>query len=82
MSPNPIPPGITKLSSPTPSPNPSSSPSASASKSKTTIRKIGTDILDNKCSWCVNTALGDVTPAERSATCSCIAKRIHDVCKT
>jgi len=29
------------------------------------IGKIGTDILDNKCSWCINTALAHVTPAQR-----------------
>ena len=30
------------------------------------IGKIGTDILDNKCSWCINTALALATP-EQSA---------------
>ena len=30
------------------------------------IGKVGTDILDNKCSWCVNTALARVTPAQRA----------------
>lgn len=29
------------------------------------IGKIGTDIIDNKCSWCVNTALAVATPAQR-----------------
>ncbi|KIY72871.1 farnesyl-diphosphate synthase [Cylindrobasidium torrendii FP15055 ss-10] len=29
------------------------------------IGKIGTDILDNKCSWCVNTALARATPEQR-----------------
>ena len=29
------------------------------------IGKIGTDIVDNKCSWCVNTALALATPAQR-----------------
>lgn len=29
------------------------------------IGKIGTDILDNKCSWLVNTALAVVTPEQR-----------------
>ncbi|EIW77632.1 farnesyl-pyrophosphate synthetase [Coniophora puteana RWD-64-598 SS2] len=29
------------------------------------IGKRGTDIVDNKCSWCVNTALGVVSPAQR-----------------
>lgn len=29
------------------------------------IGKIGTDILDNKCSWCINTALARATPAQR-----------------
>ncbi|KAK0430194.1 hypothetical protein EV421DRAFT_1860007 [Armillaria borealis] len=45
------------------------------------IGKIGTDILDNKCSWCVNTALSEGL-IKRSVTCSCIAEQIHDVCKT
>ncbi|WVQ74823.1 hypothetical protein IAR50_004430 [Cryptococcus sp. DSM 104548] len=30
------------------------------------IGKIGTDILDNKCSWNINTALAHATPAQRS----------------
>ncbi|CCM04365.1 uncharacterized protein FIBRA_06538 [Fibroporia radiculosa] len=30
------------------------------------IGKIGTDIVDNKCSWCVNTALARATPAQRA----------------
>jgi farnesyl diphosphate synthase len=30
------------------------------------IGKIGTDILDNKCSRCVNTVLARVTPAQRA----------------
>ncbi|PBK90970.1 Polyprenyl synthetase [Armillaria gallica] len=29
------------------------------------VGKIGTDILDNKCSWCVNTALAVCTPEQR-----------------
>lgn len=29
------------------------------------IGKIGTDIIDNKCSWCVNVALRHATPAQR-----------------
>ncbi|KAI0816067.1 farnesyl-diphosphate synthase [Trametes gibbosa] len=29
------------------------------------LGKIGTDIIDNKCSWCVNTALALATPAQR-----------------
>ncbi|KAF9232234.1 isoprenoid synthase domain-containing protein [Melanogaster broomeanus] len=29
------------------------------------IGKIGTDIMDNKCSWCVNIALSVATPAQR-----------------
>ncbi|KAF7977280.1 hypothetical protein HWV62_604 [Athelia sp. TMB] len=29
------------------------------------IGKIGTDIIDNKCSWCVNTALAVATPSQR-----------------
>lgn len=30
------------------------------------IGKIGTDIVDNKCSWCVNTALALATPVQRA----------------
>ncbi|KAH7922239.1 hypothetical protein BV22DRAFT_1106728 [Leucogyrophana mollusca] len=30
------------------------------------IGKIGTDIVDNKCSWCVNVALAHATPAQRA----------------
>jgi farnesyl diphosphate synthase len=30
------------------------------------IGKIGTDIIDNKCSWCVNTALALATPEQRA----------------
>ena len=30
------------------------------------IGKIGTDILDNKCSWCINTALAHATPTQRA----------------
>jgi len=30
------------------------------------IGKIGTDIVDNKCSWCVNTALARANPAQRA----------------
>lgn len=29
------------------------------------LGKVGTDIIDNKCSWCVNTALALATPAQR-----------------
>jgi farnesyl diphosphate synthase len=29
------------------------------------IGKIGTDIVDNKCSWCINTALAIASPAQR-----------------
>ncbi|KAG6820016.1 hypothetical protein H0H93_006480 [Arthromyces matolae] len=29
------------------------------------LGKIGTDIVDNKCSWCVNTVMGLCTPAQR-----------------
>ncbi|KAF9444208.1 isoprenoid biosynthesis-related protein [Macrolepiota fuliginosa MF-IS2] len=29
------------------------------------IGKIGTDIIDNKCSWCINTALLHASPAQR-----------------
>lgn len=29
------------------------------------LGKIGTDILDNKCSWCINTALAIATPEQR-----------------
>lgn len=29
------------------------------------IGKIGTDIIDNKCSWCINTALAAATLAQR-----------------
>ncbi|KZT68300.1 farnesyl-diphosphate synthase [Daedalea quercina L-15889] len=30
------------------------------------IGKVGTDIIDNKCSWCVNTALAHATPEQRA----------------
>ncbi|KAL0954189.1 hypothetical protein HGRIS_005317 [Hohenbuehelia grisea] len=30
------------------------------------LGKIGTDIIDNKCSWCINTALAKVTPEQRA----------------
>ncbi|TFK46254.1 farnesyl-diphosphate synthase [Heliocybe sulcata] len=30
------------------------------------IGKVGTDILDNKCSWCVNTALALASPEQRA----------------
>ncbi|KAJ7265926.1 farnesyl-diphosphate synthase [Mycena haematopus] len=30
------------------------------------LGKVGTDILDNKCSWCVNTALAVATPEQRA----------------
>ncbi|KAF7301192.1 Fructose-bisphosphate aldolase [Mycena indigotica] len=30
------------------------------------LGKIGTDIVDNKCSWCINTALAVVTPEQRA----------------
>ncbi|KAI0783522.1 farnesyl-diphosphate synthase [Abortiporus biennis] len=30
------------------------------------IGKIGTDIIDNKCSWCINTALAYATPEQRA----------------
>jgi farnesyl diphosphate synthase len=30
------------------------------------IGKIGTDILDNKCSWCINTALAQANSAQRA----------------
>ncbi|KAJ3711139.1 farnesyl-diphosphate synthase [Lentinula raphanica] len=29
------------------------------------IGKVGTDIIDNKCSWCINTALSLATPEQR-----------------
>ena len=29
------------------------------------LGKVGTDIIDNKCSWCVNTALALATPEQR-----------------
>ncbi|KIK60357.1 hypothetical protein GYMLUDRAFT_43657 [Collybiopsis luxurians FD-317 M1] len=29
------------------------------------IGKVGTDIVDNKCSWCINTALSVATPEQR-----------------
>ena len=31
-----------------------------------TLGKIGTDILDNKCSWVINTALANVSPEQRA----------------
>jgi farnesyl diphosphate synthase len=30
------------------------------------IGKIGTDIVDNKCSWCINIALAHANPAQRA----------------
>ncbi|TFY71848.1 hypothetical protein EVG20_g1151 [Dentipellis fragilis] len=30
------------------------------------LGKVGTDIVDGKCSWCVNTALAHCTPAQRT----------------
>ena len=30
------------------------------------LGKVGTDIIDNKCSWCVNTALAIATPEQRA----------------
>ncbi len=30
------------------------------------IGKIGTDIVDNKCSWCINTALARANPTQRT----------------
>jgi farnesyl diphosphate synthase len=30
------------------------------------IGKIGTDIMDNKCSWCINTTLAHATPTQRA----------------
>ncbi|KAF8268655.1 farnesyl diphosphate synthase [Lactarius quietus] len=30
------------------------------------IGKIGTDIVDNKCSWCINTALARANPSQRA----------------
>jgi farnesyl diphosphate synthase len=30
------------------------------------IGKVGTDIVDNKCSWCINTALTLASPAQRA----------------
>ncbi|KAJ7430989.1 farnesyl-diphosphate synthase [Mycena galericulata] len=30
------------------------------------LGKIGTDIVDNKCSWCINTALAVATPEQRA----------------
>jgi len=30
------------------------------------IGKIGTDIMDNKCSWCINTALAHANPTQRT----------------
>lgn len=29
------------------------------------LGKIGTDIIDNKCSWCINVALAEASPAQR-----------------
>ncbi len=45
--------------------NPSSSPSASIIIQDDFLDQIGTDILDNKCSWGVNTALTLCTPEQR-----------------
>jgi len=36
------------------------------------IGKIGTDILDNKCSWCVNTALAKCNPEQRKVLDVCV----------
>ncbi|KAJ7067809.1 farnesyl-diphosphate synthase [Mycena amicta] len=39
------------------------------------LGKIGTDIVDNKCSWCINTALAVVTPEQRAVLDSNYGKK-------
>ncbi|KAJ7666230.1 farnesyl-diphosphate synthase [Mycena polygramma] len=39
------------------------------------IGKVGTDIVDNKCSWCINTALGAASPAQRAVLDANYGKR-------
>src|SRR5882762_4251134 len=52
------------------------------------IGKIGTDILDNKCSWCINVALSRATPEQRAildanygrkdAACEARVKQVYE----
>ncbi|KAJ6470064.1 farnesyl-diphosphate synthase [Mycena vitilis] len=39
------------------------------------IGKVGTDIVDNKCSWCINTALGAASPEQRAVLDSNYGRR-------
>lgn len=39
------------------------------------IGKVGTDIVDNKCSWCINTALSVSTPAQRTVLDECYGRK-------
>ncbi|KAJ6588864.1 isoprenoid synthase domain-containing protein [Mycena capillaripes] len=39
------------------------------------IGKVGTDIVDNKCSWCINTALGAASPEQRAILEASYGKR-------
>jgi len=39
------------------------------------LGKIGTDIIDNKCSWCINTALAKATSEQRAVLDACYGRK-------